>query len=254
MKKIVSLLSLLLFFTVALKAQTIISIPDTNVVANTVVQLPVRSGPLTVFSVTMHISYDTSVLQYQAINNNPFESVGIYTFNIDSANGLISIAWFSTTKVDITNRLFDLQFLYKGGTSAVSFTQTNELTDINSSPFNITFVNGSVDILTGVEEVSSKIPKNYELSQNYPNPFNPSTTINFTLKVSSQVTINIYNNLGQKVTTLVNGNFSAGFKSVQFNVSSVSRRIASGIYFYRIIANGVDGSQFLQSKKMILMK
>ncbi|HED08381.1 MAG TPA: T9SS type A sorting domain-containing protein [Ignavibacteria bacterium] len=250
MKKIVSLLSLLLFFTVALKAQTTISIPDTNVTANTVVLLPVNSGSLEVYSLTMHISYDTSVLQYQAIQNNPFESVGVYTANIDSTNGVIAIAWFSTTKVTITDKLFDLQFLYKGGTSTVGFTGTNELTDINSTPFNITFVDGSVSIVTDVEDIGSKIPDSYELNQNYPNPFNPSTTINFALKVSSQVSINIYNSLGQRVTNLVNGSFSAGFKSVQFNASN----LASGLYFYRIIATGVDGSKFIQAKKMILMK
>jgi len=254
MKKIVSLLSLLLFFTVTLKAQTTISIPDTNVSSNTVIQLPVNSGPLEVYSLTMHISYDTSVLDFQSLQNNPFESVGVYTLNIDSSGGEIAVAWFSTTKVNITTKLFDIQFLYKGGTSAVSFTGANELTDINSTPFNITFVDGSVDILTAVEEVNSQIPDSYELSQNYPNPFNPSTTINFALKVRSQVTINIYDNLGQRVANLVNGSFSAGFKSIQFNASSGSRRIASGTYFYRIIANGVDGSQFQQSKKMILLK
>ncbi len=254
MKKTISFLSLLLFFTVALKAQTTISIPDTNVSANTVVQLPVNSGPLEIYSLTMHINYDTSVLQYQAIQNNPFENVGVYTSNIDTTNGEIAVAWFSTTKVDITDKLFDLQFLYLGGTSAVSFTGTNELTDINSAPFNITFVDGSVSILTDVEEVSSKIPNNYELSQNYPNPFNPSTTINFALKVTSQVSINIYNNLGQKVANLFNGSYSAGFKSIQFDASSGSRRMASGIYFYRITAIGIDGSKFLQTKKMILMK
>jgi len=250
MKRTITIFSFLLFFTVIIKAQTTISIPDTNLAANTVVQLPVNSGALTVYSVTMHISYDTSVLQYQAINNNPFESVGVYTINIDSTNGLISIAWFSTTKVDITNKLFDLQFFYKGGSSAVSFTGTNELTDENSVALNVTFVNGKVDILTGVEEISSKIPDSYQLSQNYPNPFNPSTTINFALKVTSQVSINIYNNLGQRIANLASGSFSAGYKSIKFNPSN----LASGIYFYRIIATGIDGSKFQKSKKMILLK
>ena len=254
MKKTITFLSLLLFFTIALKAQTIISVPDTNLSANTVVQLPVNSGSLEVYSLTMHISYDTSVLQYQAIQNNPFENVGVYTVVIDSTNGEIAIAWFSTDKVDITDKLFDLQFLYIGGSSAVSFTGANELTDINSVAFNIAFINGSVDILTGVEEISSQIPDNYALSQNYPNPFNPSTTINFALKVTSQVSINIYNSLGQRVVNLVNGSFSAGFKSIKFNASSATGGLASGIYIYRIIATGIDGSQFLQAKKMILMK
>lgn len=107
----------------------------------------------------------------------------------------------------------------------------------------------TVTPVVGIEDVNA-IPENYELSQNYPNPFNPATTINYALKVTSQVSIIIYNNIGQQVLTLVDGSFPAGFRSVQFNAS----RIASGIYFYRIIAKGIDGSDFIQTKKMILLK
>jgi len=86
---------------------------------------------------------------------------------------------------------------------------------------------------------------NFYLAQNYPNPFNPSTKINYGLKKSGNVEITVYNILGNKVATLVNGIKSAGNHSVSFDASNLS----SGIYFYKIVAG-----DFIQTKKMILEK
>ena len=88
-------------------------------------------------------------------------------------------------------------------------------------------------------------PEGFALMQNHPNPFNPATTINFTLPQSSYVTVNIYNSLGKKTASLVNGNLSAGLHSVEWN----ARGFASGIYFYRITAGS-----YAETKRMLLMK
>ncbi len=88
-------------------------------------------------------------------------------------------------------------------------------------------------------------PGRFALDQNYPNPFNPTTTINFTLAQSSQVTLKVYNLLGQEVATLVNGRLGSGPHSVQFNASGLS----SGMYLYRI-----EAGSFVQNKKMMLIK
>jgi hypothetical protein len=98
--------------------------------------------------------------------------------------------------------------------------------------------------LTGIKEVNN-LPHSYSLSQNYPNPFNPTTNINFTLQKASNVTLAIYNVLGQRVSTLVNNYMREGSYSFQFNGS----KLASGVYFYRI-----DAGTFTSVKKMILMK
>ena len=98
-------------------------------------------------------------------------------------------------------------------------------------------------LISGIEE--TELPEGYALSQNYPNPFNPTTTINFSIGKASNVKLNIYNILGQKVTTLVNNFMNAGSYSVQFNAS----RLASGVYFYSI-----EAGDFQLNKKMILLK
>ncbi len=72
----------------------------------------------------------------------------------------------------------------------------------------------------------------YALSQNYPNPFNPSTAINFTLPQSGRATLTVYNVLGQRVATLVNGVMSAGSHTVNFNAAN----LASGVYLYELRA------------------
>ncbi|HLF20799.1 MAG TPA: T9SS type A sorting domain-containing protein [Bacteroidota bacterium] len=99
-------------------------------------------------------------------------------------------------------------------------------------------------ILTSVEQLST-LPEEYDLRQNYPNPFNPSTKIEFTLPHESNVTLTVYNLLGQAVATLVNENLKAGSHAVNFNASKLS----SGIYFYRITAGS-----FVSLKKMVLLK
>jgi hypothetical protein len=89
------------------------------------------------------------------------------------------------------------------------------------------------------------MPSSYSLAQNYPNPFNPTTTIEYTLPMTQQVTLKIFDLLGQEVATLVNGTENAGFKSVTWNASNA----ASGLYFYKL----TTGS-FSETKKMMLIK
>ncbi|HSW56289.1 MAG TPA: T9SS type A sorting domain-containing protein, partial [Ignavibacteriaceae bacterium] len=81
--------------------------------------------------------------------------------------------------------------------------------------------------------------------QNYPNPFNPSTTIKFSLPEAANVTLNIYNTLGEKVAELVNTNLEAGWYNYRWDAGS----IASGIYIYELRTE-----KFISSKKMIFLK
>lgn len=94
---------------------------------------------------------------------------------------------------------------------------------------------------TGLNET----PDTYSLNQNYPNPFNPSTSIQFGLPQSSDVTLEVYTMLGQKVATLVNETRNAGYHTVTFDASNLS----SGMYIYRIQAGN-----FSQTKKFTLLK
>ncbi|MEO8233457.1 MAG: SBBP repeat-containing protein, partial [Ignavibacteriota bacterium] len=98
---------------------------------------------------------------------------------------------------------------------------------------------------TSVGSTLSQIPTVFSLEQNYPNPFNPNTTISYQLPISGQVTLKVYDVLGDEVATLVNEENPAGFYKVEFDASKLS----SGIYFYKI-----QFEKFVETKKMILLK
>ncbi len=110
-------------------------------------------------------------------------------------------------------------------------------------PINITF--------TGINETDpSNIPISFELEQNFPNPFNPSTKIKYALPTISHVSIRVYNLLGQEITSLVNEEKSAGtYETVWNGLDKSNNEVASGIYFYKLIAG-----DFVETKKMMLIK
>jgi hypothetical protein len=99
--------------------------------------------------------------------------------------------------------------------------------------------------LTSVEPDHNSIPEGYVLEQNYPNPFNPSTSIKFGIPASSNVTLKVFNTLGEEVAKLINENLEAGSYTVNFDASG----LPSGIYIYTLQTD----NQVL-SKKMTLIK
>lgn len=103
---------------------------------------------------------------------------------------------------------------------------------------------------SSIVEAEVTIPLEYSLQQNYPNPFNPSTKINFSLAADSKVVLKIFDLLGQEVKTLVDAELVAGEHELTFNGAGLN----SGVYFYRINAEGVNGKNFTSVKKMILSK
>ncbi|MCH7965765.1 MAG: M6 family metalloprotease domain-containing protein [Bacteroidetes bacterium] len=105
------------------------------------------------------------------------------------------------------------------------------------------------------DENNNTIPTDFALSQNYPNPFNPSTSIEFSVPVDANVTLTIYNLLGQVITTLVNREISAGNYSVVWNGTDINGlQVSSGIYFYEMKTNGNNGTAYSQMKKMVFLK
>lgn len=95
------------------------------------------------------------------------------------------------------------------------------------------------------DDDNGALPVDYELAQNYPNPFNPTTVIEYALPRAGRVDLSVYNLLGQKVVTLVDGFREAGRHQVEFRADD----LPSGVYFYRLTAEGVSAT-----RKMLLLK
>jgi len=102
------------------------------------------------------------------------------------------------------------------------------------------------NLVTRVEEIDDKVlPKEFNLYQNYPNPFNPSTTIQFAIPKESFTKLEIFNAIGEKVSTLILENLSAGIYEYEWNAEG----LPSGVYLYRL-----STENFTQTKKLLLMK
>ena len=97
----------------------------------------------------------------------------------------------------------------------------------------------------GREAIQIGKPEGFRLEQNYPNPFNPSTTIEFGLGARSLVSLDVFNVIGQRVRTLVDGTFEAGNHSVSFD----GRGLSSGVYFYRLTS-----PRWVQTRMMAMVK
>jgi photosystem II stability/assembly factor-like uncharacterized protein len=174
-------------------------------------------------------------------------------FFLDANNG-----WISTKD---GNGFGIVQHTTDGGAN-----WTTQPTPLNNSQggnaiFSICFVDaqngwligdyGRICRYTGTTDISDDINfiNKFELKQNYPNPFNPSTKISYTVPVNSNVTLKIYDALGNEIALLVNEEKSAGTYEVKFDPESSAKIIASGIYFYQL-----KSGSHLETKKMIMMK
>jgi hypothetical protein len=106
----------------------------------------------------------------------------------------------------------------------------------------------------GINDQSSELPTEFTLLPNYPNPFNPSTNIAYQLPYDSQVKVEIFNTLGERVDLLVDKVENAGFHSVVWNISNRSK-ISSGTYIIKLTALSLNNNKvFTDTRKMLLLK
>jgi hypothetical protein len=107
------------------------------------------------------------------------------------------------------------------------------------------------NIIVSVEN-DIEIPNKFYLSQNFPNPFNPSTTIRYQLPATGNVSLSLYDVLGNEIATLINEEKSEGVYEITF----YARNLPSGAYFYQLRIYPANGGaeEFVETKKMILMK
>ena len=141
-----------------------------------------------------------------------------------------------------TDTLFYIDFSCSGkglGTSIVRMYNTDNPSQFVQDTFKVEI--GGV----GITNISSQV-EGFELSQNYPNPFNPSTSITFSIPKSSEVTLKVYNSLGNLVEKLVDGEILAPGK---YRADFSGENLSSGIYYYTITAGA-----FYETRKMLLVK
>jgi hypothetical protein len=207
-----------------------------------------------------NVFFDLSNVNFTIEDFIPVELTAF--FALTTENGIL-LKWTTATETNNSG------FMIERSSNNVDFTEvafidgqgttTNvtdyEYTNVISKPGKYSYrlkqidFDGSINYSSVVEsEVEG--PQVFVLSQNYPNPFNPSTMINFSLPVDSYVSIELFNTLGEKVDELTNRDYSIGSHEVNFDASKLS----NGVYYYTIDATGVDGSSFVSTKKMVLLR
>jgi hypothetical protein len=134
---------------------------------------------------------------------------------------------------------------YINGYAVIGSTMFITVVDMTTFPTTTAVWKRGLSQIAGVRPNDPPLASTFSLDQNYPNPFNPGTMISYSLPERTNVSLAVFNSLGQQVANLVNGESEAGYHDVQFNASN----LASGIYFYRLQAGS-----FVQTHKMMLLK
>jgi hypothetical protein len=148
------------------------------------------------------------------------------------------------TTVQYNNKTYYFQRWTGQGNGSYNGTNVN----VTISPMNNVIVQTAIfDTIVpfGIQNLNTGVPKTFGLHQNYPNPFNPVTKIKFDLPKQSQVTIKVYDLIGNEVALIHNGVLNAGYYEADFNASSY----ASGVYFYKL-----ETPDYTNVKRMILVK
>ncbi len=183
------------------------------------------------------------------ILNNQAEPVAGWPKATPARANSVASARYAPLIDDIDNDgLVELVLISEGGTILVWDFPTSSQNGENRFRFLVDNRNSGTLPITHESATTSggmQTPVEIALDQNYPNPFNPDTRITFTLPVRQQVKIEVFNILGQLVTTLVDEEMDAGDHSIEFDGAG----LANGVYFYRLTTDGA-----VISKKMLLVK
>lgn len=239
-------------YTDPLPAAGDILMEDKEIAPNQILTLPIDiNNGSNIYSFESKINFDSEVLKYEGFEAS--EDLSNYMIEVKEGIGVLKIIGASTSPEISEGSFFNLKFslieeLTEGETTVeMTELRLNENPVIKNSGSSLL----SIVSVTDVESEGSNIPKTFSLKQNYPNPFNPTTVISYELPEVSNVTLVIYNNLGQNVKTLVKASQPAGTYNYNWDASSLS----SGIYFVKIVAQGnKTGKNFLDVRKMMLLK
>ncbi|HEX2788356.1 MAG TPA: choice-of-anchor J domain-containing protein [Ignavibacteria bacterium] len=197
-------------------------------------------------------------------NNGGVLPVELSSFTASVSQRDVNLNWSTAEEInnsgfDIERKTSDGQWTKAGfvtGSGTTHETKSYSFTDrgLNTGKYNYRLkqidYNGNFEYYNLSSEINVGIPNKFDLSQNYPNPFNPVTKINYDLPLDGKIMLKIYDITGREVAQLVNEIQTAGYYTVSFNASS----FASGVYFYRLFANGNNGQQYQMTKKMMLIK
>ncbi len=208
-----------------------------------------EDGGISAYNITVPVE----LTSFTASTNNSGQVVLSWTTATETNNSGFQIERSDNSKIENSDNWERIGFVEGNGTSTLthkySYVDKNVSVGKHFYRLKQTDFDGSYEYFKKVE-VEVTAPKEFSLDQNYPNPFNPDTRIKFSLAIDSKVSLKIFNVLGQEVATLINEDLAVGVHNINFDASGFK----SGIYFYRIEADGINGNEFVDVKRMVLLK
>ncbi len=222
-----------------------VTISDASEVSEKGIKVPVSIDDMSgVLGAYMSISYDVSKLKVTGVS--PSEMMSPFMFQSNIEGDEVRIAFASADGIEGSGDIVYIEFEILPGVGDNLGDDLIKIADVQLNE-------GLIPAVTERTELSLDqyaMPETHSLSQNYPNPFNPETVIHYDLPVRGRVHVSVFNMMGQKVATLVDGEMDAGSHSVVWNAKdSNGESLASGVYLYRMETDG-----FVQTRKLILMR
>ncbi len=220
--------------------ERIISLGDIEALSDERFAVPVLIDEMDgVVSGQLELSFDPTKLKALDATTSDLTSDYLYAYN--AQDGRLRLSFAGIESVEGSGRIAEIIF-----ESVDSGIETIGEIDLISAKLN----EGLFSVVISQFEGISDVPDSYSLYQNYPNPFNPQTVIHYDLPVGSQVQLSVFNLMGQKVATLVDGYRSVGSYSVVWDgKDDKGKNVASGVYLYRMETDG-----FVRTRKLILMR
>lgn len=263
MKIIIKIIAICFFINIITQAQTTyvwlsLSKPDKKLLIGETFKntLSISSWNGIPSAFNIKVKHNSSLLQLERVilrEENPFSSQSFINESKKS-RGEVMLSCFQTGQ-DYSNdtnfELFDFIWKLKAygidSTSVITL-EISDMVELDWKPVEVICYETKLDFVTKVED--NYIPKEYYLGNNYPNPFNNKTVIEYQILDKTRVILNIYNILGQLVTTLVDEVQKPGVSKIYWNgKNSNNISVSSGVYIYSIRTE-----KFSKSKKMLLLK
>lgn len=207
----------------------------------------------------INAGYDSPQRRWDSAAVTLVVPVELASFSANVNENDVTLLWLTAT--ELNNSGFDIEravingkwepigFVPGNGTTTETHTYTFIDNDLPAGTYNYRIkqidYDGTFEYFELEQAVEIGSPNDFALRQNYPNPFNPSTTIEFVIPEKSNVTLTVFNSIGEEVSTLINDKKEAGSYVVNFDATGFT----SGIYYYKLQADN-----FVQTRKMILLR
>lgn len=196
------------------------------------------------YSLEGSLEYDASVFNYAGLQLNPAFANALKEVRNEDGTVKFAVAALNEVEFPAGEPVMKLLLNYTGmghnGSSEVSLAMIR----INENIHLTNAASSTIHIVTGIED-EGPVPGDFALMQNYPNPFNPSTVVRYALPFAGTVSLEVFNALGQKVSTLIQGEREAGYHSASFNAAD----LPGGLYFIKMTAGN-----FSAVVKAVLLK